>query len=199
MNTAYCFDLDGTITLKEILPTLSYEVGLHEEISALTEATIKGVIPFRQSFLLRCRLLADISISKAQDIIRDIELNESVVDFIRAHRKNSFIITGNLDVWVAPLVEKIGCKVYSSKAEFVGDRLTRVTDVLEKSDAILDLRKEFERIIAVGDGMGDVRMFEQSDVTIAYGGVHPPIKSLIEFSNYITYRQESLCRLLNTL
>ena len=48
MSSAFCFDLDGTITKDEILPILSREIGLFEEISALTDATINGVIPFRK-------------------------------------------------------------------------------------------------------------------------------------------------------
>ena len=54
-------------------------------------------------------------------------------------------------------------------------------------------------IISVGDGMGDVLMFQESDLSIAYGGVHEPIETLRKVSNYIVYEENSLCRLLNTL
>ena len=54
-------------------------------------------------------------------------------------------------------------------------------------------------IISVGDGMGDVLMFEESDISIAFGGVHEPIESLMKVSNYLVYDEDSLCRLLNTL
>ena len=47
--------------------------------------------------------------------------------------------------------------------------------------------------------MGDVPMFEKSDYTIAYGGVHTPIKTLIELSNVVVFTEEALCRMLNTL
>ena len=43
MATAYCFDLDGTLTQQELLPLIASSVGLEDEISVLTEATINAV------------------------------------------------------------------------------------------------------------------------------------------------------------
>lgn len=198
-KTAYCFDLDGTVTKEEVLPILSREVGLFEEISALTDATIQGVIPFRKSFLLRCRLLNEIPVSRVREIVGAIPLHDRIVDFIAANRDDCFVITGNLDAWVAPLQEKIDCRFFCSSAGVQGDRLVNVDHVLNKADAVAELRKNYDRIVAVGDGMGDVPMFESSDVCIAYGGVHYPIQTLVQESDFITFDEGALCRLLNTL
>lgn len=197
MNTAFCFDLDGTVTRDEILPVLSREIGLFEEIAALTEATIKGVIPFRKSFLLRCRLLSDIPVSRVQDIVREIALHSEIAEFIRSNRDRCFIITGNLDVWVGGLVESLGCRCYSSTATVEGDRMVAVNHVLHKGDAVREMKAGFERVVAVGDGMGDVPMFEEATVRVAFGGTHQPIQTLIEFSDFVTYSERTLCRLLN--
>lgn len=191
-----CFDLDGTITSQEILPELSKEIGLYEEMAALTEATIKGVIPFRKSFLLRCRLLQSIPLKKVHDIIDNITLNEDIVDFINKHPNQCKVVTGNLDVWIRPLFKKIKCEFFTSKASEKDGFLEAVVDVIDKGDAVSTLKGG--RIIAVGDGMGDVRMFENSNIRIAFGGVHDPIKSLIEVSDYICFNQKTLCKLLNT-
>ncbi len=198
MTTAYCFDLDGTVTREEILPVLSRRVGLYEEISALTEATLKGLIPFRKSFLLRCRLLRDLPISEVQATIANIPLHQNIVDFIRARRDVCYIVTGNLDVWVRPLQELLGCRFHWSSASVVDDRLQSVDHVLHKGDAVKSLRRDFDRIVAVGDGMGDVPMFEEADVRIAFGGTHTPIQSLIEYTDYVTFDDKALCTLLST-
>ena len=198
MNTAFCFDLDGTVTRDEILPVLSREVGLFEEIAALTEATIKGVIPFRKSFLLRCRLLSDIPLSRVQAIVQEIALHDEIAAFIRRNRDKCFIVTGNLDVWVAGLVASLGCRCFSSKATVEGDRLASVGHVLHKGDALREVKSEFGKVVAIGDGMGDVPMFEEANVRIAFGGTHQPIQTLIEFSDFVTYSEKTLCRLLNT-
>jgi phosphoserine phosphatase len=197
---AYCFDLDGTLTRAELLPMIANEIGLHEEISALTEATIKGVIPFRKSFLLRCRLLNELKVSKVTSVVYDIPLYERLVAFINANSEHCFVITGNLDVWVNCLQDKIKAQFYCSKATVENDTIISIDQVLEKSDAIQQIRDAgYSQIISVGDGMGDVSMFEQSDIGIAFGATHPPIQSLVEHSRYITFDEKSLCNLLNTL
>ncbi|MFC1659288.1 HAD-IB family phosphatase [Pseudomonadota bacterium] len=116
MRTAFCFDLDGTVTKEEILPILSKEIGLYQEIEALTEATLKGVIPFETSFKLRCRILSEIPINRVQEIISKVVLNDKIVEFIKKNKNNCYIITGNLDIWINKLADKIGSAIYSSKA-----------------------------------------------------------------------------------
>lgn len=199
MATAFCFDLDGTITKDEILPVLSREIGLFEEIAALTEATVQGVIPFRRSFLLRCRLLGEIPVSRVQKIIAGLRMNEEILAFIRARREDCYVVTGNLDAWVAPLFDKLGCRFFCSTAEVDGDKLVRVGHVLNKAEAIEELRPRYEKIVAVGDGMGDVQMFEQSDVRVAFGGTHRPIQTLLQLAHFVSFHERSLCNLLAAL
>ena len=199
MTTAYCFDLDGTITREEILPLISQEVELYDEIQALTQATINGIIPFRKSFLLRCRLLKDIPVDRVVNIVRGVKLYEDIVAFIRNRPDHCYVVTGNLDVWVEPLVRDIGCGFYSSKASVRNGMLGQVEHVLDKADAVTDLRSRYNTIISVGDGMGDVSMFERSDVSIAFGGSHYPIRSLVQVSDYLVFEEKALCSLLTTL
>ena len=199
-KVAFCLDLDGTITREEILPLLARDLGLFEEMLALTEATIKGVIPFERSFKLRTMILNAIPLSRVQEIVGQVALSPLIVDFMQAHRENTFIVTVNLDVWLKSLVEKIGVRTFCSLADYKEDKLIGVREILNKGKAVEQLRAEgFEKIIAIGDGMGDVPMFEKSDYTIAYGGVHTPIKTLIELSNVVVFTEEALCRMLNTL
>lgn len=47
----FLFDLDSTITCKEILPTIAEKVNRQKEMRELTEATMNGEIPFKSSFL----------------------------------------------------------------------------------------------------------------------------------------------------
>jgi len=46
---------------------------------------------------------------KAQEIIYRIKLQKKLVDFIKGNPDNCFIVTGNLDVWVSKLMERLGC------------------------------------------------------------------------------------------
>ena len=195
----YCFDLDGTITSQEILPLLAAELDLYDEISALTKATINGLIPFEQSFKLRCKLLSEIPLEKVQEISNNVKLNNKIVEFIKENNDHCYVITGNIFEWIKPIVEKLGCDVYCSKANFVNGRFINLQKILNKGDVIKKMKKKKNFIISVGDGMGDVLMFEESDVSIAFGGVHEPIETLLKISNYLVYNEDSLCRLLKTL
>lgn len=200
MKTAFCFDLDGTITKLEILPLLAREVGIEPEMSVLTQATINGFLPFEQSFRLRIRLLSEISIKNVQNIIKNVPLQNEIINFIRQNLEHSYIVTGNLDIWIEKLMKKIGCNYYSSKADYTNDKLIGLKSPLNKADAIKDLKnKGYERIVVVGDGMNDVQMFEIADIKIAFGGVHQPVLSLTKLSDYIIYHEKSLCNFLKML
>lgn len=200
MKTAFCFDLDGTVTSQEILPLLAKEIGIYEEISLLTECTMKGLIPFQNSFKLRVKLLSSISISRVVKIIDKVKLNEQIVDFIKRNKNNCFIVTGNLDVWISKLIKnKIGCEFYCSSANYKNNNILGINKIINKSDAVIELRKKYDVIVSVGDGMNDVPMFEEADIKIGYGGVHRPADAIIELSDYLTYNERGLCNILNTL
>jgi HAD superfamily phosphoserine phosphatase-like hydrolase len=199
-NTAFGFDLDGTVTRKEVLPIIAAELGLAEEIGFLTQMTIKGQIPFEMSFRLRCRLLAEIEVDKVAEIVAQVPVDGVIAGFLSDNREQCFIVTGNLDVWVERLAARLGCRVYSSNAQKRPDgRLGQLTHVLRKSAAIRDLRSRFARVVCIGEGYNDLPMFEEADIGVAYGGVHPPAREVIENSDYVIGNGEALCRLLSTL
>jgi len=70
---------------------------------------------------------------------------------------------------------------------------------MHKSQPIRELKSQFEKVVCIGESVNDIPMFEVADSGIAFGGVHDPVKELIEISDYVVFDGESLCRLLNTL
>ncbi len=103
----FLFDLDSTITKQEILPTVSKMVSKEKEMRELTEKTMQGELPFKESFLQRVDILKNIPISEVQNIVENIELNEYIVKFIKENRDRCFIVTGNLDIWIYKLLKKM--------------------------------------------------------------------------------------------
>lgn len=187
-NTEYIFlfDLDSTITKKEILPTISQEIGKLSEMRELTEATMRGEIPFRTSFLNRVKILSDINVSKVSDIVSEILLNEEISRFIKDNRERCYIVTGNLDVWISKLMEKLNIKnnVYCSKALVKNDKIDDVINVVDKE---LIAKQFVKPIVVIGDGSNDVGMAKIADISIGFGGVRdiaPELKKIVDYEFY---------------
>lgn len=200
MKTAFCFDVDGTLTTTEILPCIAADLEISEEIAALTRATMDGLIPFEDSFRLRVAILGQVPISRIQSIVSSVPLNKRILKFIQDRPEQCFLITGNLDKWIEPIITKAGCRAFSSSSSIKEEKI-RVNNVLNKGVAISQVIEsgEFSKVVAVGDGANDCTMLEASDIPVAFGGVHPPTREVVLRSRYVVNDGDALCRLLSTL
>ncbi|KVD84382.1 haloacid dehalogenase [Burkholderia sp. ABCPW 14] len=198
-DTLICFDLDGTLSKQEILPEIAAVVGITNEIAALTQATIQGVISFDMSFKLRVRLLRDVNPATiSAHLAETIEINECIVQYMRDRDDADYaIVTGNLDCWIRDLVDPLGVPCFSSVADVKDGRLNGVKYLMRKDEPVAALRRSYRRIIAVGDGENDIALFRHADVKIAFGGVHEPSLNLMNHADYIVYSSRSLCKLLS--
>lgn len=199
MRTGFAFDLDGTLTREELLPLIARAAGLEEEIALLTRLTIDGTLSFAASFKLRFAILKSVPLAQVQEAAAAAQLDPQIAAFVRARPEACRIVTGNIPQWIAPLVERIGCGVHSSEASATETHPTALTRIINKAEAIAAMRTEFDRIVAIGEGAGDIAMFDAADISIAYGGVHDPAPALLEVADYVVYESRALCRLLNTL
>lgn len=198
-KTAFLFDLDGTVSKNELLPIIARAVDLEQEFRTLTKLTIDGTIPFEDSFRLRFAMLRSVPVDQVKAAITDIELDQTIAEFIRRRPDCCFIVTGNLHPWIADIVAPLGCRVFANDADAIGGQLTQLKPLMLKSAPVFELRRQFDQIVAIGDGANDVPMFEVADIGIAYGGVHPPFSRLVEIAHYVIYEPEALCRTLNML
>ena len=201
MSTAYCFDLSGTLIRQNPLTMIASLVDLTDEVSVLAEAAFNGYLPFENSFRLIVRLLRDADLSSVRHVLETgVEFDLDVLSFIKSQPDNSFVISSNLDLWVKPLLDRIGVNWIASQSQLRCDgSLEGVAYILNKGDAVQELRGRFERVVAVGCGVNDVPMFESADVRIAYAGVCYPNKFLVELSDFVVGDGKALCRILNML
>lgn len=199
MRNVFLFDLDSTVTREEILPTIAKELGKGAGMNALTESTMMGEIPFEESFTARVDMLKDVSVSKMAKRVSNIFLNDKIVRFIRENISNCYIVTSNLDVWIAELMEviKIHNSVFCSKAKVENDKIVGIDKILSKEEVIGNFQNC--RTVAIGDGSNDYGLLNKSDIGIAFGGVRSVAPVLYEVCDYAVYDESSLCGLLNKI
>lgn len=201
MEYSYLFDLDATITKKEILPALADSIGIGDVMKKMTEKTMMGEIPFAESFSKRVEMLSVIPVSKAREIIAGIPLHEELVSFIKEHADRCYVVTGNLDVWIGGLMEKIGiskdhCLCSKGRLDETGDKLLGIDDIIDKGRAIASIPHPFA---AVGDGDNDAEMIASADIGIGFGAVRNVAMSLLNNATHAVYTEAKLCQLLRAI
>ena len=182
----FLFDMDSTITRKEVLPEIAQKINRLDEMRRLTEATMRGEIPFRTSFLQRVKILSDIPVHEVNKIVSEIPLNTAIVNFIRQNSDRCYIVTGNLDVWISGLMKKIGMEnhCYCSKADVVNDHIAKIVSVADKE---LIVRQFVQQMVTVGDGDNHSGMARMADIAIGFGGVREIAPSLIRNIDFAFY------------
>ncbi|MBN2920630.1 MAG: HAD-IB family phosphatase [Lactobacillus sp.] len=194
----FLFDLDSTISKKEILPTISKIIGKEEEMRELTEATMRGDIPFKTSFLNRVQLLDSVNVSTVNQLVSEIPLNEEIANFIIENKDRCYVLTGNLDVWISGLMHKLGIKnhVYCSKAHVSNDRISQIISVVDKE---LMTKQFVQPMVVIGDGDNDSGMAKHADIAIGFGGVRNIAPSLLLNIDYAFYNDKRCAEFLKTL
>lgn len=194
----FLFDLDSTISKKEILPTISERIGKQEKMRELTEATMRGELLFKTSFLNRVKILNCIDVSEVNQLVSDIPLNDEIASFIKTNANRCYVLTGNLDIWISSLIEKLEMKnhLYCSKAEVKGDRIIQVVSVVDKE---LMARQFVQPLVVIGDGDNDSGMAKYAEIAVGFGGVRNIAPSLLRNIDYAFYDDKRCADFLRTL
>ena len=194
-SPVFAFDLDGTITAREILPVLAGELGLAEEMALLTRLTLDGTLDFAASFRLRFAILRSIPVERVREIVAEIPLDPHIVEFIRARKEDCAILSGNLDCWVTPLLDKLGCRAYLSTS-CRDNGLLSLSSILDKGEAVADLARSGRRVVAIGESANDLPMFKAADLRVAFAGVHEPVPEILRIADYVARDGNELCGIL---
>lgn len=197
--TKFIFDLDGTVTKQETLPIISKYFGIEAEIDKLTEETVKGNIPFIESFIRRVYILGQLPINEVSDLLETVDIYQKVGSFILQHKENCIIATGNLECWVDKLAKKVGCCCYCSDGIIEDNKVVKLTRILRKENLVERFKSEGEKVVFIGDGNNAVEAMRLADISIASGLTHMPAKGVLSIADYLVFSEEALCRQLNQL
>ena len=197
--TQFIFDLDGTITQEETLPLIAEHFGVTAEIEALTEKTVRGNIPFVESFIRRIYILGELPVDEVAHLLGGVQLHEGVAQFIREHSEQCSIATGNLRPWIEELAARLGCACDSSEAVIEDNRVAKLTHILHKEDVVQRYQGLGRRVVFIGDGNNDVEAMRVANISMASALTHDPVPGVLTVADYLVLNEAALCRQLHQL
>ena len=195
----FLFDLDGTVTSKETLPIIASHFNVQEQIEELTKQTVQGNVPFIESFIRRVNILGKYSVSETDELLSHVPLYPVLGDFIKNHKEDCVIVTGNLTCWCERLFKRIGCQCFGSMAECKEDKVYKINKILRKEDVVDQFKALGETVVFVGDGNNDLEAMRHANISISVGLTHNPAQSLMAITDYVVFNEMALVRQLNQL
>jgi phosphoserine phosphatase len=174
-------DMDSTLLQAEVIDELAKEAGVGDEVSAITEATMRGELDFDESLRRRVRSLAGLSASVLPTIAARLELTEGaelLLSTLRRFGYRTAIISGGFTYFGHYLQERLGIDhVYANELEIIDVKLTgqvlglivnakRKAELLEQLAA--DEGVDRKQLIAIGDGANDLPMLARAGLGIAF-------------------------------
>lgn len=181
------FDMDSTLINIECIDEMAAVVGRQQEVSAITEAAMRGEIAdYKDSLRQRVALLQGAPADVMQQVFEQkLQLNAGVKTLIATCQQaglSTLIVSGGFDYFTDKLQTMLGIDdTRSNKLEIVDDVLTGrllnqdwgdICDGEEKKRMVqatsAKLGIKADQCIAVGDGSNDLPMMGWCGLSVAY-------------------------------
>ena len=175
-------DFDGTITTKDGLYSFieSYAVGNWQGIE---QKWTRGEIDSKECLIEEFRLIPNLSEELITDFIKTLTIDETFIDFYKKIREKGidfYIVSDGIDFFIERILDKYGLKdvsVITNHGEFRGEsfEITFPNDYRGcknnsgtcKCKVLSDMRKDYEKIIYIGDGVSDYCVADKADILYA--------------------------------
>ncbi|MFP5408942.1 MAG: phosphoserine phosphatase SerB [Gammaproteobacteria bacterium] len=175
-------DMDSTLITIECIDEIADMQGLKPQVSAITEAAMRGEIDFAESLRRRVSLLKGLDQSALQRVYDERLQLSPGADFLlaaaRAAGIKTLLVSGGFTFFTERLKPRLGLDYTAANTlEIVDGKLTGcvlgdIVDAQGKADWLKRIRSELgltkERVIAMGDGANDLIMMAEAGVSIAY-------------------------------
>lgn len=175
-------DMDSTIIEVECLDELADFAGLRQEISAITERTMRGELDFESALIERVQMLEGLTASALEETWNSrITLTpgaRTLVQTMRATGAVTELISGGFNFFTSRVADAVGFDADHANELLVenGQLTGKVKMPILGADAKLTglnrIRKEHDLsandIMAVGDGANDIPMLDAAGAGVAF-------------------------------
>ncbi len=175
-------DMDSTLISIECIDEIADMLGIKPQVSAITEAAMRGELDFAESLTQRVALLKGLPESDLQRVYDErLSLNpgaEQLIAYLKQSSVKLALVSGGftfftnklkqrlgLDYTLANTLEvKDGCLTGQVEGDIIGAQAK--ADLLQQLSAELSLQPE--QVIAMGDGANDLLMMDIAGLSVAY-------------------------------
>ncbi len=175
-------DMDSTLISIECIDEIADMQGLKPQVSAITEAAMRGEIDFAESLRRRVALLEGLEEGALQRVYDErLQLNpgaELMLAELQKHGIKTLLVSGGFTFFTARLQARLGLDfAQANTLEIIDGKLTGqvlgdILDAQAKANWLNHTRAELElhpeQVIAMGDGANDLKMMAQAGTSIAY-------------------------------
>ena len=175
------FDMDSTLIQAEVIDELAKAAGVGEEVSAITEAAMRGEMEFKESLRKRLALLKGLDVSVMAEIAERLPLSDGAERLLKMLKQLGYktaIISGGFTYFGEYLQKKLGVDyVFANELEIVAGKLTggvvgEIVDGEKKAQCLQALAEQegisLRQVVAVGDGANDLPMLRLAGLGIAF-------------------------------
>jgi len=175
------FDMDSTLIQCEVIDELAKAAGTGDEVAAITEAAMRGDIPFNESFERRLGTLKGLDESVLQEIAANLPITEGADRLITTLKQLGYkvgILSGGFSYFANHLKARwnLDC-VSANELDIVDGKLTgevkgkivngeRKAELLQKMAASYGI--DMRQTVAVGDGANDLPMLSIAGLGVAF-------------------------------
>ncbi len=174
------FDMDSTLIKAEVMDELAVEMGIGEQISAVTASAMRGEIDFTESFVQRLSLLNGLSSDVMDSVYERIVHMDGIAPLMKVLHHfgwNTAILSGGFTYFADRVQHDYGMtEVHANVLEIENGALTGrhigpIVDAKRKQELLASLAMKYDvsndQTIACGDGANDLLMLNDAALGVA--------------------------------
>ena len=207
------FDMDSTLINIECVDEIADAAGRKAEVSAITEAAMRGeILDYKESLRQRVQLLKGVSVDQMQQVLHErLQLNPGAAELIQACKAaglKTLLVSGGFTFFTDAVRDRLAIDWTRSNVleiqqgvltgRMVDQEWGDICDGEEKRKMLLQTCASMgistSQSIAMGDGANDLPMMQEAGLSVAYHA-----KPAVRAQAMVAINEGGLDRLLEVL